>query len=102
MVTNLISNAIKYGEQNPITINASADGACAIIAIRDHGIGISPGNLDRIFTRFERVTAPPTSQGLGMGLWITKQIVEAHGGSVMVESELGSGSTFTVRLPFRK
>jgi signal transduction histidine kinase len=52
--------------------------------------------------RFERVTAPPTSQGLGMGLWITKQIVEAHGGTVMVESELGNGSTFTVRLPFPK
>jgi PAS domain S-box-containing protein len=102
VVTNLVSNAIKYGGQKPIMIKASANGECAMITVRDQGIGISPENLDRIFVRFERVTAPPTSQGLGMGLWITKQIVEAHGGSVVAESELGNGSTFTVRLPFRK
>ena len=102
VVTNLVSNAIKYGGQKPITVSASAKGECAIITIRDQGIGISPDNLDRIFVRFERVSAPPTSRGLGMGLWITKQIVESHGGSVVVESELGNGSTFTVRLPFRK
>jgi PAS domain S-box-containing protein len=102
VVTNLVSNAIKYGGQKPITINASADGDHAIIIVRDQGIGISCENLDRIFVRFERVTAPLTSQGLGMGLWITKQIVEAHGGSVVAESHLGKGSTFTVRLPFRK
>jgi PAS domain S-box-containing protein len=102
VVTNLISNAMKYGGQKPIAIHASADHEWAIITIRDQGIGISRENLDRIFVRFERVTASPTSQGLGMGLWITKQIVEAHGGSVVAESELGNGSTFTVRLPFRK
>ena len=102
VVTNLISNAIKYGGQKPIVIHAPADHEWAMITIRDEGIGISPENLDRIFVRFERITAPPTSQGLGLGLWITKQIVEAHGGSVMAESELGNGSTFTVRLPFRK
>ena len=102
VVTNLISNAIKYGGQKPIVIHAPADHEWAMITIRDEGIGISPENLDRIFVRFERITAPPTSQGLGLGLSITKQIVEAHGGSVMAESELGNGSTFTVRLPFRK
>ena len=102
VVTNLVSNAIKYGGQKPIMIKASANGEYAMITVRDQGIGILPENLDRIFVRFERVTAPPTSQGLGMGLWITKQIVEAHGGSVVAESELGNGSTFTVRLPFRK
>jgi PAS domain S-box-containing protein len=102
VVTNLVSNAIKYGGQKPISISASANGEHAMITVRDEGIGISPENLDRIFVRFERITAPQTSQGLGMGLWITKQIVEAHGGTVVAESELGKGSTFTVRLPFRK
>ena len=100
VVTNLVSNAIKYGLENPVAIGAFRDGDHAMITVRDEGVGISPENLNRIFERFERVTASSKSEGLGMGLWITKQIVEAHGGTVLAESAPGKGSTFIVRLPF--
>ena len=99
VVTNLVSNASKYGQKNPIAIRAFRNDDHAMITVRDEGIGISPENLDRIFDRFVRATPRLKSEGLGMGLWITKQIVEAHGGTVSVESELGKGSMFTVRIP---
>jgi PAS domain S-box-containing protein len=99
VLTNLVSNAIKYGEQKPVVINASIDDNHAVIAIRDEGIGMAPENLERIFERFERVNTRSSKTGLGMGLWITQQIVQAHGGTVVAQSELGKGSTFVVRLP---
>ena len=99
VITNLVSNALKYGMEKPIAIRASVNGDRVTITVRDEGIGISPENFDRIFERFERVTERSKGEGLGMGLWITKQIVEAHGGTVAVESEPGKGSTFTVQLP---
>jgi PAS domain S-box-containing protein len=99
VVTNLVSNALRYGMEKPIAIGAAVNGDRVTITVRDEGIGISPENLDRIFERFERVTARSKGEGLGMGLWITKQIVEAHGGTVAVESEPEKGSTFTVQLP---
>ncbi len=102
VVTNLVSNAIKYGLENPIAIRAFRSGDHAMITVRDEGIGISPENLNRIFERFERVTARSKTESLGMGLWITKQIVEAHGGTVLAESELGKGSMFTVRIPLSR
>ena len=102
VVTNLISNALKYGLENPIAISAFRNDDQAIIAVRDEGIGISPENLNSIFERFVRATTYSKSEGLGMGLWITKQIVEAHGGTVMADSELGKGSIFTVRIPLNR
>jgi PAS domain S-box-containing protein len=101
VLTNLVSNAVKYGGQKPIVINASVNDDHAVIAVRDEGIGIAPENLERIFERFERAEGRSYRAGLGMGLWITAQIVRAHGGTVFAESELGNGSTFTVRLPRR-
>jgi PAS domain S-box-containing protein len=99
VVTNLVSNAVKYGLERPIAIRAFRNSNDAVITFRDEGIGISPEDLDRIFERFERLTERLKGDGLGMGLWITKKIVEAHGGTVVAESELGKGSMFTVRLP---
>jgi PAS domain S-box-containing protein len=99
VLTNLVSNAIKYGEQKPIVISASIDDNHAVITIRDAGIGIAPENLERIFERFERANTRSSKTGLGMGLWITRQIVQAHGGTAVAQSELGKGSTFVVRLP---
>ena len=99
VVTNLISNAIKYGTQKPILINALIHEQHAVIRVRDEGIGISPENLPRVFDSFERVTPDSKGKGLGIGLWITKRIVEEHGGAVLAESELGKGSTFIVQLP---
>ena len=103
VVVNLLTNAMKYGPEKPILIEvrSEADGAMALIRIQDHGIGISKADQDRIFGRFERAVPAANFGGLGLGLYIVSQILEAHGGSVTVESELGSGSTFTVRLPTR-
>jgi signal transduction histidine kinase len=101
IITNLVSNAVKYGMKRPIEIGASADGDQATITVRDQGAGISPEDLDRIFERFERVNLRSGIDGLGMGLWITKKIAEAHGGTVLAESEIGKGSAFIVRFPLR-
>lgn len=102
VVTNLVSNAVKYGLEKPIAITAFRNDHQAIITVRDGGIGISPEHLNSIFERFVRATTCSKSEGLGMGLWITKQIVEAHGGTVVADSELGKGSIFTVRIPLAR
>ncbi len=99
VITNLVTNAIKFGRKKPITVRASRTSDDAIVMVQDQGIGIAAENLERIFERFERAEVRSDSEGLGMGLWITKQIVRAHGGMVVVDTELGKGSTFTVRLP---
>jgi PAS domain S-box-containing protein len=98
VLTNLVSNAVKYGLNHPINVTVSVDSDHVAIEVRDEGIGISPEQLDRIFDRFERGTGSKNA-GLGIGLWITKQIVEAHGGTIHAESVVGKGSAFVVRLP---
>lgn len=96
VVTNLLSNAIKYGGGKPIDIQVRFDNGVAIFRIRDEGQGIPPDQHDRIFDRFERGPASSEISGLGLGLYISHQIVKAHGGKIGVESIVGSGSTFTV------
>jgi len=98
-VTNLISNAVKYSLQKPIEVSAHISCGMVTIAVRDQGPGISPENLGRIFERFERVTEQIDKRGLGLGLWITRQIAHAHGGTIHAESEFGKGSTFVITLP---
>jgi signal transduction histidine kinase len=71
----------------------------AVISVRDRGIGIAPDQLDRIFGRFERAVSERAFPGMGLGLYIVRQFVEAHGGQVRVESRVGEGSTFTIELP---
>jgi PAS domain S-box-containing protein len=99
VVTNLISNAVKYGDGKPISVTIRADNEFAEVSVKDNGIGIAAADLERIFAQFERAATRRTYGGLGMGLYIARQIVTAHGGSVRVESELGQGSTFSVSLP---
>ncbi len=99
VIGNLLSNAIKYGGARPIEVTISHDDHLAKLAIRDHGIGISPEDQARIFNRFERAGSIKSFGGLGLGLYITRQIVSSHGGTIRVESEPGSGSTFIVELP---
>jgi len=72
-----------------------------VLSVRDRGIGIAPQDLGRIFGRFERAASVSHYGGLGLGLYVTRQIVEAHGGTIAVESELGKGSLFTVKLPLQ-
>jgi PAS domain S-box-containing protein len=100
VVSNLLSNAMKYGgERKLIEIAVACDEGNVAISVRDHGVGISPEDQDRIFERFERLISVRHFGGFGLGLWIVRQIVEAHGGRVRVESVLGEGSKFTVELP---
>jgi PAS domain S-box-containing protein len=101
VITNLLSNAIKYGERKPIDVVLEPQEGAAMLRVHDRGIGIDPENLRRIFDRFERAVSSRHYGGLGMGLYITRQIVEAHGGTISVESTPHHGSTFTVALPVR-
>jgi len=99
VVTNLLSNAVKFGGGKPITVRVAGDTAGATLTVRDEGIGISESDQSRIFERFERAVSKHSYGGLGLGLWITYQIVAAHGGRIGVESQPGQGSTFRVELP---
>jgi signal transduction histidine kinase len=99
VLVNLIGNAIKYAPGNPITIQVSADEAEVKISVTDQGRGISADKHELIFERFGQVSSEVSSGGLGLGLFISKQIVAAHDGSIEVTSTPGQGATFTVRLP---
>jgi PAS domain S-box-containing protein len=99
VVGNLLSNAIKYGAGHPIEMSVSGDSESARFTIRDHGIGIPPEDQARIFERFERAVSDRHYGGLGLGLWIVRQVVDAFGGTIQVESGPGQGSSFIVVLP---
>lgn len=101
VVTNLLSNAIKYGNGGPIELRVEAFDEAARLLIRDRGIGIPADKRSSIFERFGRAVSVRSYGGLGLGLYITRQILDAHGGSIEVDSEPGEGSTFTVLLPRR-
>jgi signal transduction histidine kinase len=99
VAANLVSNAIRYGGGRPIEIFARRENERVLFGVRDQGVGIPKENLVRIFERFERGTTDQSTGGLGLGLYIAKEIVELHDGTLAVESEPGKGSTFTVDLP---
>ena len=99
ILMNLLSNAIKYSSGKPIEVTIGSEGGRAKLVVRDQGIGIDPKDMVRIFDRFERAVSSRHYGGLGLGLYITRQIVEAHGGSIEVASRLGESSTFTVWMP---
>jgi signal transduction histidine kinase len=99
IVTNLVANAIKYGEDKPIDVTVERRDSHAVLTVQDRGIGISEEDQRRIFERFERAVSERHFGGFGLGLWIVRQIVEAHGGTVSVESAPGHGSTFRVEIP---
>lgn len=98
-ITNLLSNAIKYGNKRPINIRAKKTNNFAELIISDHGIGIAKKKQREIFGLFERADQSGNIKGLGVGLYISRQIVEAHKGTILVSSRLGKGTTFIVRLP---
>ena len=100
VVTNLLSNALKFGKGKPIEVRVGREGDVAVVSVRDEGIGISSEDQTRIFERFERGSAGTNYRGLGLGLWIAGQIVEGHEGRILVESAPDRGATFRVELPF--
>ncbi|KAA0955235.1 hybrid sensor histidine kinase/response regulator [Pseudomonas sp. ANT_H12B] len=99
VISNLMTNALRYGAKSPITVKVYSEHNQALVEVRDLGIGISEENQKRIFQQFERVTAKHAVAGLGLGLFISEQIVAAHGGSITVESRIGEGALFRVCLP---
>jgi PAS domain S-box-containing protein len=99
VLTNLLSNALKYGAGKPVLVDVTAADGKAQVIVCDQGIGIAPEHQARIFGRFERAVSGRHYGGFGLGLWITRQIAEVHGGSIQLRSAPGAGSTFTVELP---
>lgn len=101
-ISNLLSNAIKYGRKKPIEITVTQKDTMARVIMKDQGIGISSQDLKRIFALFQRAVSANDYKGLGVGLYITNQIVRAHGGKISVSSKEGKGSTFLIELPLKK
>lgn len=102
VMENLLSNAVKYGAGKPISVSLWEEPGLVALDVRDQGIGISAADQARIFSPFERVVARQQRPGFGLGLWVVGRLVAAMGGTVQVSSDLGQGSTFSVRLPHRQ
>ena len=100
ILTNLLANAIRYGAGQPINVQVSRAGAAARLVVRDGGPGIAPEDRERIFERYVRRTQKSFA-GLGLGLYIVRQILDEAGGTITVESAPGEGATFTVTIPLR-
>jgi signal transduction histidine kinase len=101
VATNLLSNAMKYGAGKPIEISVEGTTDHGRLRVRDNGIGVAPEDQARIFDRFERAVSEHNYGGFGLGLWITRQIVECSGGTILVHSQPGAGATFVVELPLK-
>jgi PAS domain S-box-containing protein len=99
VLMNLLTNAMKYGAGKPVTVSLRPRGPEIVLAVRDHGMGIAKDDQGRIFQRFERAISARSISGLGLGLFICRYLVEAHGGRIEVESEPGQGALFSVILP---
>lgn len=102
VISNLINNALKYGEGNPIEIATSKTSSVAVFSIKDLGLGIPKEEREQVFEKFRRSTRSSGMQGLGLGLFISRGIVSAHGGKISHQENLPRGSIFTVELPLEK
>ena len=99
---NLLSNAVNYSEENKIiSVNVHKNSVSALISVTDNGIGIKKEEFKKIFDKFYRIPATngKEKRGSGLGLTLVKHIIEAHGGTIEVDSEIGNGSTFTISIP---
>lgn len=101
VVTNLLTNALRYGAGQPVLVRLQAGAGEAALSVRDGGPGIDPADQERIFRQFERGASGGQVPGLGLGLYISRQIAEAHGGRLDVRSQPGHGAEFTLYLPLQ-
>jgi signal transduction histidine kinase len=99
VISNLLTNALRYGGKSQIDVRVYVQDGQARVEVQDQGIGISEENQKRIFQQFERVSAKTVVAGLGLGLFISEQIIATHGGSIAVESKINEGALFRVCLP---
>jgi two-component system sensor kinase FixL len=99
VLENLVANAVKFGEGKPVEIRVELAGGSIRVVVTDQGVGIDPAERDRIFGRFERAAPAQHYPGLGLGLYVSREIVEAHGGQIRADGTPGRGATFTVELP---
>jgi signal transduction histidine kinase len=100
VVVNLLTNALKYGAPGtPVVVHLEQTGAHARVSVRDQGPGLQPGELSRLFTKYYRTQEGRRAKGVGLGLYISRLIIEAHGGHIHAESTPGQGSTFSFTLP---
>ncbi len=95
---NLLSNAIKYGAGKPISVTVEASDDAATLTVRDRGVGIASADQARIFDRFERASATARVPGFGVGLWMVRALLRTLGGTITVDSAVGAGASFIVRL----
>jgi signal transduction histidine kinase len=101
VITNLLTNAVKYAPGRPIEVSVARRDSKGILTVRDHGNGVRLADRERVFRRFERAANVRQSSGLGLGLFISRQIVEAHGGRIGLDDAKGDGACFVVELPLR-
>ncbi|GMU07892.1 ATP-binding response regulator [Corallococcus caeni] len=101
-VGHLLSNAVKFGEDRPAKARLSTHEGHAVLAVEDQGVGIAPQDQARIFRRFERVLSGGRFEGLGLGLYLAREIAAAHDGTLSVKSALGQGACFELRLPLHR
>jgi signal transduction histidine kinase len=99
VITNLLTNALRYGRGQPVHVTVGLADGHATVSVRDHGMGIPPADQQRIFQQFERGGDAGQVPGLGLGLFIARQIVHAHQGRLEVRSEPGQGAEFVLHLP---
>jgi PAS domain S-box-containing protein len=102
IMSNLLSNAVKYGRGQPVEVAVDSRDGVATLVVRDRGVGIAESDHARIFERFERAVGAHNYGGFGLGLWIARELVQAHGGTISVESAPDHGASFTVTLPLQR
>ncbi|WP_242344863.1 sensor histidine kinase [Anaeromyxobacter terrae] len=98
-VGHVLANALKYGAGKPVDVGLVRRGEAGLVVVRDRGIGVDPSVRERIFERFERAVSPRNYGGLGLGLFVARRVIEAHGGRIAVEDAPGEGATFRIELP---